>query len=66
MSVFKSARFGRNLIWMRRGIDECGGGFLGLFLFSLFERSEERQKKKEQERAQRKSPLDGLLDAIEE
>ena len=42
MSLRDTARIGRNLHWTRRGIDEFGGGFLGLLLLKMTEWWENR------------------------
>ena len=42
MSLRDTARIGRNLYWTRRGIDEFGGGFLGLLLLKMTEWWENR------------------------
>ena len=42
MSLKDMSRTGRDLFWSRRGIEECGGGFLGLFLSKLIARSERK------------------------
>ena len=47
MSLRDSARTGRDVYWTRRGIDEFGGGFLGLFLLKLTEKCEQAKKLKE-------------------
>lgn len=47
MSMRDSARTGRDVYWTRRGIDELGGGFLGLFLLKLTEKCEHAKKHKE-------------------
>ena len=49
MSLKETAQTGRNIVWTRRGIEELGGGFLGLFLLKLIGKSEERQAKKKQD-----------------
>lgn len=46
MSLRDSARTGRDVYWTRRGIDELGGGFLGLFLLKLTEKCEQSKKRK--------------------
>jgi hypothetical protein len=46
MSLRDSARTGRDVYWTRRGIDELGGGFLGLFLLKLTEKCEQAKKRK--------------------
>ncbi len=43
MSLKDTARIGRNLHWTRRGIDEFGGGFLGLLLLKMTEWWERHQ-----------------------
>ena len=45
MSLRDTARIGRNLHWTRRGIDEFGGGFLGLILLKMTEWWENRQSR---------------------
>lgn len=42
MSLKSMARTGRDAVWTRRGIEEFGGGFLGMFLMKLVEKSEEK------------------------
>ena len=46
MSLRDTARTGRDVYWTRRGIDEFGGGFLGLFLLKLTEKCEQAKKRK--------------------
>lgn len=46
MSLRDTARTGRDVYWTRRGIDELGGGFLGLFLLKLTEKCERYKKRK--------------------
>jgi len=46
MSLRDSARTGRDVYWTRRGVDEFGGGFLGLFLLKLTEKCEQAKKRK--------------------
>ncbi len=46
MSLHDSARTSRDLYWTRRGIDEFGGGFLGLLLLKLTEKSEQAKNRK--------------------
>lgn len=58
MSLKETAQTGRNIAWTRRGIEELGGGFLGLFLLKLIGKSEERQAKKKQ----KSKPSSGVLD----
>ena len=41
MSLRNSARVGRDLYWTRRGIDEFGGGLLGVLLLAITEKSEQ-------------------------
>ena len=45
MSLRDTARIGRDIYWTRRGIDEFGGGFLGLFLLKITELWEKCQNK---------------------
>lgn len=63
MSLKDSANVGRRVVWTQRGIEACGGGFLGLFLSMLLGRSEERRKKSDG--TPRKAVLDSILDLIE-
>ena len=41
MSLKDSARVGRDLYWTRRGIDEFGGGLLGVLLMTITEKCEQ-------------------------
>lgn len=54
-----SEKTGRGLFWTGRGIEECGGGFLGLFLFKLLERNQKRKQE-----SSIKSRTDGFFDSI--
>lgn len=46
MSFKNAGRTGRDVYWTHRGIDEFGGGFLGLFLLKLIEKCEQAKKRK--------------------
>lgn len=61
MSPSDMSRTGRNLFWARRGVEECGGGFLGLFLSILIGRSE---KKSAERRDQAKKHKPDIFDRI--
>ena len=41
MSLRNSSRVGRDLYWTRRGIDEFGGGLLGVLLMYITEKCEQ-------------------------
>ena len=43
MSFKNAGRTGRDVYWTHRGIDEFGGGFLGLLLLKMTEWWENRQ-----------------------
>ena len=63
MSLRSSARTGRDAFWARRGIEEFGGGFLGLFLMKLTEKAEARRAQISQDKTcQDKGVLDRILD----
>lgn len=42
MSLKEMAKTGRNVTWSQRGMENLGGGFLGLFLLKLIGKSEEK------------------------
>ena len=60
MSLRSTAQTGRDAFWANRGIEEFGGGFLGLFLLKLTEKAEEHRAKREQVL----SPKEGIWDRI--
>ena len=65
MSLKDMARTGRNAVWTRRGVDEFGGGFLGLFLMKLLQKSEERIAKKQQKEEARPDVFDRILNLLD-
>lgn len=60
-----SARTGRDLFWTFKGMDQCGGGFLGLFLFKLLERNQKRKAQKPPKDSKTDRLFDAILDNIE-
>lgn len=65
MSLKDMAKTGRNAVWARRGVDEFGGGFLGLFLMKLLQKSEERIAKKQQKEEIRPDVFDRILNLFD-
>lgn len=65
MSLKDMAKTGRKAVWARRGVDEFGGGFLGLFLMKLLQKSEERTAKKQQKEEIRPDVFDRILNLFD-
>lgn len=61
MSLKSMARTGRDAVWTRRGIEEFGGGFLGLFLMKLVEKSEEKIAQKQDATKKKSDIFDRIL-----
>lgn len=61
MSLKSMARTGRDAVWTRRGIEEFGGGFLGLFLMKLVEKSEEKIASEKNDSIKKPGIFDRLL-----
>jgi hypothetical protein len=61
MSLKKMGRTGRDIIWSKKGIRECGGGFLGIFLMKLISKSEEKLEREEKRKSKKEDFIDKLL-----
>lgn len=61
MSLKDMSRTGRDLFWSRRGIEECGGGFLGLFLSKLIAKSERKLSREKRHNEQKDDFFDKIL-----
>ena len=61
MSLKDMARTGRDVVWTRRGVDEFGGGFLGLFLMKLVEKSEAKLAREKGAKEEPRDLFDKLL-----
>ena len=61
MALKDTARTGRDAVWTRRGIEEFGGGFIGLFLMKLIQKSEEKLARESHEHEKRSSVFDWIL-----
>jgi len=65
MSLRNMAKTGRDVFWSRRGVEEFGGGFLGLFLMKLTEKSEERMARKRENKGKKLDFFDRILDLFD-